>query len=66
MGVKIANPHTYFLQNGGMHKIDEAQIAFKKSTDPHGLMNPGKIAGLDEIDGAPGGAASMRASGWAY
>jgi FAD/FMN-containing dehydrogenase len=66
MGVKIANPHTYFLQNGGMHKIDEAQIDFKKATDPHGLMNPGKVAGLDEIDGAPGGAADMRASGWAY
>ena len=66
LGVKIANPHTYFLQNGGMHKIDTAQIDFKHATDPHGLMNPGKIAGLDEIDGAPGGAARMRASGWAY
>ncbi len=55
LGVKIANPHTYFLQNGGMHKIDQAQIAFKSASDPHGLMNPGKIAGLDEIDGAPGG-----------
>lgn len=66
LGVKIANPHTYFLQNGGMHKIDAAQIAFKKSTDPYGLMNPGKIAGMDEIDGAPGGAAEMRASGFAY
>lgn len=66
LGVKIANPHTYFLQNGGMHKIDQAQIAFKRSADPHGLMNPGKIAGFDEIDGAPGGAGHLRASGWAY
>jgi FAD/FMN-containing dehydrogenase len=66
LGVKVANPHTYFLQNGGMHLIDEAQIAFKRSVDPHGLMNPGKIAGFDEIDGAPGGAAELKASGWAY
>lgn len=66
LGVKIANGHTYFLQNGGMHKIDEAQIAFKRDVDPHGLMNPGKIAGYDEIDGAPGGASHIRASGWAY
>lgn len=66
LGVKVANGHTYFLQNGGMHRIDAAQIAFKRSTDPHGLMNPGKIAGHDEIGGAPGGASHIRASGWAY
>lgn len=66
LAVGIANPHTYFLQNGGMHKIDDAQIAFKRASDPFSLMNPGKIAGFDEIDGAPGGAAHIKASGWAY
>jgi len=66
LGVRIANPHTYFLQNGGMHKIDDAQIAFKRASDPFSLMNPGKIAGFDEIDGAPGGAGHIKASGWAY
>jgi FAD/FMN-containing dehydrogenase len=65
-GVRIANGHTYFLQNGGMKTIDAAQIAFKRATDPHGLMNPGKIAGVDEIAGAEGGAAALKASGWAY
>ena len=65
-GVKIANGHTYFLQNGGMKTIDDAQIAFKRATDPHGLANPGKIAGVDEIVGADGGAARLKASGWAY
>lgn len=65
-GVKIANGHTYFLQNGGMKTIDAAQIAFKKGTDPFGLMNPGKIAGVDEIAGAAGGLAQVQASGWAY
>jgi FAD/FMN-containing dehydrogenase len=66
LGVKIANPHTYFLQNGGMHRIDAAQIDFKRASDPHGLMNPGKIAGHDQIEGAPGGSGHLRASGWAY
>ncbi len=66
IGIKVANPHTYYLQNGGMHKIDAAQIAFKRDVDPHGLMNPGKIAGFDQIEGAPGGAAGLQASGWAY
>ena len=66
LGVKIANVHTYFLQNGGMHLVDEAQINFKRATDPFNLMNPGKIAGFDEIDGAPGGAAHIKAAGWAY
>ncbi len=66
LGVKIANPHTYYLQNGGMHRIDAAQLDFKRAADPFNLMNPGKIAGFDEIDGAPGGASHIKASGWAY
>ena len=66
LGVRIANVHTYFLQNGGMHLVDEAQINFKRATDPFNLMNPGKIAGFDQIDGAPGGAAHIKAAGWAY
>jgi FAD/FMN-containing dehydrogenase len=65
-GVKIANGHTYFLQNGGMKTIDESQLRFKRSTDPYNLMNPGKVAGFDQIAGADGGLAEARASGWAY
>ncbi|MFN0162555.1 MAG: hypothetical protein ACKVQQ_15090 [Burkholderiales bacterium] len=40
-----------------------AQIAFKHSTDPCNLMNPRKIAGFDQIEGAPGGVRHIRASG---
>ena len=29
-------------------------------------MNAGKIAGFDQIEGAPGGAGHIKASGWAY
>jgi len=49
---------------------DAAQIAFKRSVDPHLLMNPGKVAGLNDLpDGLSGAAleaAQLPASGWAY
>ncbi len=69
-GVRIANAHTFLLQNGGMKDLDAAQIAFKRDTDPHLLMNPGKVAGLDDLPGGLSGAAleaaQLPASGWAY
>ena len=69
-GVRIANAHTFLLQNGGMKDLDAAQIAFKRTVDPHLLMNPGKIAGLDDLPGGLSGAAleaaQLPASGWAY
>ena len=69
-GARIANAHTFLLQNGGMKDLDAAQIAFKRSTDPHLLMNPGKVAGLDDLPGGLSGAAleaaQLPASGWAY
>lgn len=69
-GVRIANAHTFLLQNGGMKDLDAAQIAFKRSVDPHLLMNPGKVAGLDDLPGGLSGtaleAAQLPASGWAY
>lgn len=69
-GVRIANAHTFLLQNGGMKDIDAAQIAFKRLVDPHLLMNPGKVAGLDDLPGGISGAAleaaQLPASGWAY
>jgi FAD/FMN-containing dehydrogenase len=69
-GVRIANAHTFLLQNGGMKHLDAAQIAFKRQVDPHLLMNPGKIAGLDDLPGGVPGAAleaaQLPASGWAY
>jgi hypothetical protein len=53
-----------------MKDLDAAQIAFKRSVDPHLLMNPGKIAGLGDLPGGISGAAleaaQLPASGWAY
>ena len=69
-GVRIANAHTFLLQNGGMKDLDAAQIEFKRAADPHLLMNPGKVAGLDDLPGGLSGtaleAAQLPASGWAY
>jgi FAD/FMN-containing dehydrogenase len=69
-GVRIANVHTFLLQNGGMKDIDAAQIEFKRRVDPHLLMNPGKVAGLEDLPGGISGAAleaaQLPASGWAY
>ena len=69
-GARIANVHTFLLQNGGMKDIDAAQIGFKRQVDPHLLMNPGKVAGLDDLPGGISGAAleaaQLPASGWAY
>lgn len=66
-GAMIANVHTYFLQNGGMKHIDDAQLATKARNDPHGLLNPGKIAGWKDVAGeVSGGGAHIAAAGWAY
>ena len=43
-GVSIANPHVFTLEDGSRHKwIDADQHGFKRSVDPRGLLNPGKM-----------------------
>lgn len=42
-GAGIANPHTYFLEEGGRKTRDSERANFKKQVDPYELMNPGKI-----------------------
>jgi len=41
--VGIANPHTYFLEEGGRHPNIADKRAFKAEVDPRGLLNPGKM-----------------------
>lgn len=67
LGIRIANPHTWILQNGGMKRIDEAQIEFRKRHDPYGLSNPGKMAGWTvgpELKALGGGAVELETTGW--
>ncbi|MBT0956549.1 FAD-binding oxidoreductase [Alphaproteobacteria bacterium KMM 3653] len=49
-GVPVFNPHRYTLEEGGMKQTDELQLAFKKETDPKGLLNPGKMVAWDDPD----------------
>jgi len=43
MCAMIFNPHRYTLEEGGMKQTDAIQLAFKRETDPLGLLNPGKM-----------------------
>jgi FAD/FMN-containing dehydrogenase len=55
-GAPVFNPHTVLLEEGGMKRVDAAQLAFKRETDPKGLLNPGKMAAWDDPDWTPGAA----------
>ena len=48
MGAPIFNPHRYTLEEGGMKQTDSIQLAFKRETDPQGLLNPGKMIAWDD------------------
>jgi hypothetical protein len=56
MGAMIFNPHRYTLEEGGMKQTDAIQLAFKRETDPKGLLNPGKMIAWEnpEFDYAAG------------
>ncbi|AKG23391.1 FAD-binding oxidoreductase [Calothrix sp. 336/3] len=41
-GVFIANPHSYFIEEGWKRAIAPEHLKFKQQVDPYGLMNPGK------------------------
>ena len=43
IGVGIANPHTYKLEEGGVHPDIEEKRALKAAVDPKALLNPGKM-----------------------
>jgi FAD/FMN-containing dehydrogenase len=43
IGVYIANPHTYYLEDGGRHPNIVDKRALKAEVDPNALLNPGKM-----------------------
>lgn len=49
-GCPIFNPHRYTLEEGGMKQTDAVQLAFKRKTDPQGLLNPGKMIAWENPD----------------
>ncbi len=44
IGVSIANPHTYVLEEGSRTDNVADLLAAKRRNDPAGLLNPGKLA----------------------
>ncbi|MCS6933074.1 MAG: FAD-binding oxidoreductase, partial [Acetobacteraceae bacterium] len=55
-GAPVFDPHSFLLEEGGMKRVDEAQLAFKRQADPKGLLNPGKMAAFEDPDWRPGAA----------
>jgi len=43
IGIFIANPHTFYLEEGGRHTNIADKRALKAEADPQGLLNPGKM-----------------------
>jgi FAD/FMN-containing dehydrogenase len=45
-GCVLNNPHIFKLEDGGRFDPDGRKLAFRKSVDPMGLLNPGKLRSL--------------------
>lgn len=43
MGCGVYSPHRFTIEEGGGNALPSEQLSFKKSHDPKGLMNPGKM-----------------------
>ena len=48
LGVAVANPHTNSVGLGNKKALTPQFLRAKREFDPHGLMNPGKLAGVNE------------------
>ena len=45
LGCTIFNPHVITVEDGGLGVVDVDQVEAKKTYDPAGLLNPGKLRG---------------------
>ncbi len=43
VGIGVANPHTWVLEDGGLVDGVQALLAAKRKNDPRSLLNPGKL-----------------------
>lgn len=48
LGIGVANPHTNSVGLGNKKALTPAFLEARREFDPHGLMNPGKLAGISE------------------
>ncbi len=45
LGIRLSNPHSYILEDKGARVLSaDLQLQFKHESDPHGLLNPGKMS----------------------
>ncbi|WP_436374842.1 FAD-binding oxidoreductase [Cytobacillus sp. BC1816] len=49
IGVKIFDPHTNLLEEGGWEAYIDSVVQKKKENDPFGLLNPGKIGVITDL-----------------
>jgi FAD/FMN-containing dehydrogenase len=62
IGVGVANPHTFVLEEGGRHPNIAEKRALKDAVDPKGLLNPGKMKSYPRNPFDPGAAAAAAAA----
>ncbi len=46
-GARVSNPHIYTIEGKGWKRIKADQEGFKRETDPHFLLNPGRLPTLE-------------------
>lgn len=63
-GVAIANNHASGVREVGIKVIDERDASFKRTMDPHNLLNPGKLDFTDEA--VEQTQHVLRTSGWKF
>ncbi len=49
-GAVVSNSHTSNVRSVGKKEIGERDIAFKRSVDPYGLLNPGRFEADSRAD----------------
>ena len=50
MGVGIANPHVFTIEDGSAYRrVEGDQLGFKRMADPLGLLNPGKMRSFEKV-----------------
>jgi FAD/FMN-containing dehydrogenase len=47
IGVGVANPHINNLEESGRWRADDAKVVAKRTYDPAGLLNPGKMRSVE-------------------
>lgn len=47
-GIYIADPHTWWVEDGGKKSVNPRHVEIKAQMDPAGLLNPGKLRAWEE------------------